>query len=229
MPISQPEIDQYFQQHLGRAATPPEIEYLNRIGKEGNLGAFELGQIIQSLPEAQQRQIQTSGSQIEGALAGGDQRFLQRAGDTLQSQFYQQGRPASSGYTAAYFNAARDLGIQRQNILGQYYAGAYGQQPNQAYAQGQQTTQQGLQEKNTLRQRGWDIADYNRQQADFQNFYNQQRKNSLKSSLWGRAVDVVTPSMSQGQFFGGGWGQGQGGGGGGGGGMVSGFSKMFGG
>lgn len=191
MAINQNQLSAYFNQYLGRDITPPELEYLNRIGKEGGLGDFELGQIIQSLPEAQTRQVQQTGPQIEQALAGGDQRFLERAGDQLTQQFYKQGRPVSSGYTAAYFNAARDLGIQRQHILGQYYAGSLGQQPERAFSVGQETQARGFGERETLRRRDWDIHDYESQKNFMMDAYNMQNRKNYQNALWGAGANVA--------------------------------------
>ena len=198
MPFSNQDINDQYQKYLGRAATQSEMADFNRFKDTGyvDLTSEDLGRIIQSHPEYQQQQLKNYGSQYENLLGQGDQRILNMAQNDLTGQFAGMGRNVTgSGYVNAFAQAAAGLAAQRQNTLANYYGQGFnnimGQQVgrgNQAYGLGY-----GAQEKGV--QRGWDIADYYRQQNDYNNALNGQESRNLRGSLMNAAVGLGTMGL----------------------------------
>lgn len=167
-------IAQQFQQILGRAPTQDELDYFGKFITSGELQAAEIGQILQSTPEYQRAQLGKDVSTFGDTLRATDEQTLQRgaelAGAQAQSRFAGLGRPNSSAMAAQVFGQtgqlANSLAQSRQSALAQFYG--QGLQANAAMGarQGMGATQRGYNERDTMRQRSWDIEDYYRQKND---------------------------------------------------------------
>lgn len=190
-PVIADQIKALFKQSVGRDPRPDELDYLTKFVDEGGLQPFEANQIAQGLPEAQNRQLQQYGGQYEQALAGADQRIMGQAGDQLTSMFAQQGRPRSSGYTAAFANAARDLAIQRQPQIANFYGQGYGNIMGNYGQMAQGATNRGYGLRDEQRKRAWEIEDYYRKKNDTQDFLNMQGTRNLQGSLTNAGINVA--------------------------------------
>lgn len=188
-----------FQQILGRTPTPDELDYFNKFVASGDLQPQEIGQILQSLPEYQSSQLTKNTAQFGQTLQANDSAVLSQAADRFgaqaQSKFAGLGRPNSSAMAAQVFSQGGQLAGQlaqsRQSALASFYG--QGLQNNAALGaqQGMGATQRGYNERDTKRQRGWDIEDYYRQKNDYQD-----EKNA--SSGW----NAITPEFAVSQAIG---------------------------
>ena len=188
-------IQDQFQRVLGRPAREDELNYFYRFLFEESLSPFEIGQILESTPEFQNRLAQTQQGQqlqqFQGLLGAGDQQVLGQAQDLLRGEFARAGRSGSSGYISAFASAARDLALQRQNQLANFYqANIPGRESALAQYQaglGQQSLGTGLGARSFRIQRENELSDFYRQQDSYQNFLNQQRSGSRAGAI-GRGV-----------------------------------------
>lgn len=203
-------INQYFQQHMGRNANPDETSYLKTFVDNGHLKPFELGQIIQGLPEAQARNLQTQGQNYSNVLAGQDTNILNKASDQIRSQQFQQGRQDTGAYINAFASAAQNLAMQRQQPIAQFYGQGYSSLFNQPQQMGQQVQNRGYALTDEARKRQYEIEDYYRQQNDFNNALPGQATRNLQGNLVGLGLGAAKPGI--GAAMGGGFG-GLGGGG----------------
>lgn len=173
-----------FQQVLGRAPTEAEESFFGRFVDEGHLQPQEVVDFLQAGPEAAQPRLQAQTKQYGDVLAGQDEAIMSRAGDQLASQFYQQGRPRSSGYASAYLNAARDLAIARQPQVADFYRQGF-QGVQAGYDRGAGALDRGYGLRDQLRKRQWDIEDYYRQQNDFNSYLNAANRRNRNSAIGG--------------------------------------------
>lgn len=207
-------LQEQFKSVLGRSPTADETEFFQKFIKEENLTPYEIGQILQSTPEAQQSRMKTQGAEYESLLAGADERALGQAQDQITQRMLGQGRQTSgSGYAGAYFSAARDLASARQNKMADFYGGGI-QNVNQTYSsQGQSALGQGYGQRQAKQDRAWALEDYYRQQNDFNNYLRGQSTRNLQGSLMNAGLGLATTGLTggMGAAFG------------------SGFSSMFGG
>lgn len=202
MPMNDRAINDQFRQLLGRDAHPDEIQVFNEFMKENDLQPYEIGQIIQSHPEYQQNLLTQQGGQYADLLGKSDERILGLAQDQARGDFARMGRASSSGYTAAFANAARDLAMGRQQQLAQFYGQGYGGIRNLAAGQGQNALQRGYGLRDERRQRGWAIDDYYRQQNDFNSALKGQSRRNLQGSLTEAGIKLGTGLISGGLSMG---------------------------
>ncbi len=199
------ELMQYAQQ--AGNTDPGLISFLQKFIDAGHLTPFEAGQYIEALLQAQQTRLDQQTGQYSQMLAQNDQEIMGRAGDQLQARFMEQGRPRSSGYTAAYLNAARDLALARQPQVAQFYGQGL-QGVSQAYNQaGQGSLQRGQELTDEQRQRNWAIEDYYRQQNDANNYLSGQSTRNLQGALLNTGLNLATRGIGAGlgAMGGGGW------------------------
>lgn len=170
-------IQDAFRRVLGREPRADEINFFKKFMDSGDLDEYEIGQILGATPEAQQALNTQQTGQYRDILAQTDEDTLGRAGDALTSQFRKAGRsPSSSGYVAAFADAARMLAVQRQQAVGQFAAGGLGN-IQQAYAgQGAGAQERGYGQRDVKQNRAWGIEDYYRQKSDYDNYLNQQNR-----------------------------------------------------
>ena len=185
-------VAQQFQQLLGRAPSQDELDYFNKFISSGELQAAEIGQILQSLPEYQSAQLNKNTDAFGQRLQANDQQILQQgadiAGAQATSRFAGLGRPNSSAMAAQVFGQtgqlASSLAQNRQSALADFYGRGLQQNAALGAQQGMGATNRGYSERDTMRQRGWDIEDYYRQQNDYNNAKN-------ASSGW----NAITPEF----------------------------------
>ena len=191
--INPDEINAQFQQYLGRPATQGELQEFQRYGNSGyvDLGASDIGQMLQSHPEVQQRQLQSYGQQYEGALGASDNRLLSLAQDQIKGDFARQGRqPAGSSYTAAFANAAQNLAMQRQSSLASFYGRGYEGIMANSVAQGRDAQQFGRNTLTAARDRQFAEQDYYRGRDDFAGDLRTQSTRNLQGALTNAAVNL---------------------------------------
>lgn len=190
------ELAQLAQQYGG--ADPGILKYLQTFIDQGHLTPYEAAQLLQSTPQAQERRLPGQAQQYSDYMGQQDNAIMQKSADSLTSQFYQQGRPRSSGYVGAYANAARDLAISRQPMLAQFYGQGL-QNVNNAYGQyGQQFMQRGQGLQDQARQRQWAIEDFYTQQNsynDYLNAANRRNRNQQIGSLVGTGIGAAAGSV----------------------------------
>lgn len=187
------DINAIFQQYLGRAATPDEAAYLQKYINDGNLQAGEIGTILQSHPEYQAKQLESNLGKYEQMMQTNDQAALQRgadiAGAQATSRFASLGRPNSSAMAAQVFGQtgkmAQGLAEQRQAALADFYGRGLENNASMAASQGQNTLGQAYGMRRANIQRQWDIADYDRQQNDYNNYVNSANRSKRASALLG--------------------------------------------
>jgi len=178
------QIDAQFMQLLGRPATPDEREYFGKFINQGELQVHEIGQILQSTPEFQKAQLGKDTAAYGQQLNAQNADILNMAGAQANSRFASLGRPNTSAMGASVMQAGGQLAQQRQSALADFYG--RGLQSNAALGaqQGMAATDRGYQERDTVRQRNWDVEDYYRQQND----YNTAKKSA---SGW----NAITPEF----------------------------------
>lgn len=161
-------IAQQFQEILGRVPTQDEIDYFGRFIKDGELQPHEIGLILQTLPEFQQSQLQKNTAQFGEQLNTQNAAILDQAAAAANSRFAGLGRPTTSALGASVLRAGGQLAQDRQNALASFYG--RGLEGNVALGQklGTASIQRGYNERDTKRQRGWDIQDYYRQKDDYE-------------------------------------------------------------
>jgi hypothetical protein len=178
-------IEGAFQSILGRNPTADEQGYFQKFIDQGYLQPYEVGQILQSTPEYQQRLLQQQVPQLEKMYAANDERIMGLAGDALARRFAQQGRTVTgSGYTQAYMNSARDLAAQRQNQLASFYHGGLGQLRQMPYEQGQYALMnRGYGQRDVDRDWGRQLQMYEMQKRDYNDAMARQNRWNLQNSL----------------------------------------------
>ncbi len=97
MAYSRKNLSETFRKYLGRNPSDQEAEYLQDFLAKNELSGFEVDEIIQGLPEAQQRRLPQVAGQYGQMLAAGDEDILGRAQSMIGSRFAQMGRSGSSG------------------------------------------------------------------------------------------------------------------------------------
>lgn len=185
-----------FKQALGRDARPDELEFFKQAVERGEISPYEVGQFLSSTPEAQQTRLTKQGAEYSNLLNAGDTDYFNRAQEQLTSNFAQQGRRpgGSSGYAAAYANAARDLQLQKQKSLANFYAGGFQNIDQNALRQGAQAQSRQYQMGDETRQRAYDLQDFYRQanlDRESLNYKNQMnRRQGLMGGIGGIAGGI---------------------------------------
>lgn len=221
------DINQQFQQILGRAPTGAESEYFQKFLNEGSIQAHEVGQILQSIPEFQQARLEKDTAAYGQKLQAGDEQIMQQganiAGAQATSRFAGLGRPNSSALAASVFGQqgqlAGNLAQSRQSALASFYG--QGLQNNAAMYQqgGQSALERGYGMRDETRQfnQQMQLARYN---ADNYNNYlaqaNKKARNGAMGSMLGAGLGLAAGaalaaptggmSMGAGAALGGGFG-----------------------
>lgn len=179
------DIHRQFQQALGRYATADEIKYLGKFIDEGSLQPFEIGQIVQGLPEYQDRLLGQQTEQFGQRLAASDQDILGKAGAAINSQFANLGRPVSSGQAGALAQVGQNLAQQRQSALAQFYG--QGLQQSRALSQSYagNALERGYGLRDETRQRGYQLEDRNYMKDLYEGYLNRQAAASRRGALGG--------------------------------------------
>lgn len=196
--LSKNQLDSVFGQFLGRQATDAEFNFLRNFVEKDELSEFEVGEIVQGLPEAQQRRFQSDISQAREILGASDQDLLTDAQDFIQSQFAKQGRSGSSGRLAAFANAARDLAIERQRQLAQF---ALPQLQGMSQGVGQQalgSRQRGFDIRQDRLNRARQLEDFDIQQKSVQGLLRQQGIQNMQQGLMNAGIGLGSTALKGG-------------------------------
>lgn len=173
-------IDAQFQQILGRAPTPDELAFFNKYLNSGDLGAHEIGQVLQNTPEYQNSLLTKNLGQYGDVLQANDSKVLQQGADVAGTQaisrFASLGRPNSSAMAAQVFGKTGQLAGQlaqsRQSALADFYGRGLQQNAALGAQNGQSALSRAYFTADRRHQEDQDQYWYNRQQNDFNNAKN---------------------------------------------------------
>lgn len=190
--------DQFYRV-LGRAPTQDEVGYFSKFTEAGELQPEEIGQILQSLPEFQGKQLGRDTDAFGQRLQANDSRILQEgadiAGAQATSRFAGLGRPNSSAMAAQVFGQtgqlANSLAQSRQSALAQFYG--QGMQNNAALGarQGQEARERGYGLRDESRERGYQIEDRNYMKGLYDEYSNRQSRSQRKQALGGGIAGIA--------------------------------------
>lgn len=181
-----------FRSLLGRDPKQDELDFFNQFINSGELQVEEIGQVLQSLPEFQGKQLTTDTNAYDQRLQTADNQTLQRgadvAGAQATSRFAGLGRPNSSALAASVYGQtgalAGQMADRRASALADFYG--RGLQRNAALGaqQGQSALARGYGLRDEARQRAYQFEDYYREQNDY---------NTAKKSAGG--WNAITPEF----------------------------------
>lgn len=191
-------INEMYMQLLGRNATPDESAYLQKFVDEGSLQGEELNQIIQSMPEFQQRRLESDTTAFGDKLTANDNQFLSNATDRIgaqvNSRFASLGRPVSSAMAASTFGQAGQIaqGLQqnRQSMLADFYGKGLQATRGLQQARGQGAMDRGYGLRDETRRRGWEMEDYHMQKNDYNDYLNAANRRQ-KQQGFGTAAGAI--------------------------------------
>lgn len=184
------EIDNIYQQNLGRKATPQEHDFFKPYVEQGSLSPYQIGQYAQGTPEAQQSRLGQYGGQYENFLARNDKTILGRAADVAQGQFAENGRQFSTGQGNAILQAGENLAMNRDSMLSNFYGSGYKSLMGQYAGQSQDAMNRGFGLSDIQNQRGYDMGNYYLQQNDYNNYLKGQNTRNLQEALISGAVGL---------------------------------------
>lgn len=188
-------IEDVYRNVLGRAPTQAEVSHFKKFMDAGDLDEMEIGQILGSLPEAQQARNLAQGKEYESLLGQGDASMLAKSYGQAMGDFRRMGRPDSSGLASAYANASQNLALQRQNQLAQFYGQGMSNvgQNYMGLGQDAQSRGYGQRDDRTRFNRDLDLAKYwyTRQSNDYQDQLNAQNRANRTGAIAGLAGGVL--------------------------------------
>jgi hypothetical protein len=177
------EIDQMFQQHLGRNGTSAEHSFLKDYIDQGVINPYQIDQYLQGTPEAMQSRMGQQGQQYQDLLAKNNQQILGQAADAANASFAQNGRQFSSGQGNAVIQAGQQLASQQSPAIAAFYGNNFNGL-NQAYSgagQGALQRAYGLQDANT--QHAWDMQNFYMQKDATGDMLNTQNRQNFQNGL----------------------------------------------
>jgi hypothetical protein len=198
---NQSDIDQLFQQFLGRTGTSDEHSFLSGYVKKNYISPYEIGQYLQGTPEAQGSRLKQYGQQYSDALGAQDTAILGRAADAANGTFAQQGRQFSTGQGSAVLQAGQQLAQDRNSSLAAFYGGGYQNLMGSYENQGQGALDRAYGLKDAYRQHAWDLQTYGMQQNDFNNYLNATNRMNRQQGF-GSAIGSIGGGIA-GAYFGG--------------------------
>lgn len=169
-------VNNLFLQHLGRAGTPEELDYLTRFINEGHLNPAEVGNYLQSIPEYQQGQLTRDTAAYGAELDKGTAPVLDQAAARINSQFAGQGRPISSAQGGALAQVAQNLAMNKQSALADFYGKGITMNRSAMVGMGKDAINRGYGLRDEARQRQYQIEDYYREQNDYNTAQNSNNK-----------------------------------------------------
>lgn len=184
-------INQQFQSILGRPASQDELDFFGKFLDEGSLQHEEIGQVIQSLPEGQRKQLAADTSAYGAKLNEQNAAILDQAGASAASRFAGLGRPQTSALGASVMQAGGQLAQARQSALADFYGQGLKQASGSGISLGENALSRGYGLRDETRKRGYEIQDYYRQKNDYEDAKN-------ASSGW----NAITPEFVTGQVLG---------------------------
>lgn len=187
--VDQQQIVEAFTRTLGRPPRQDELAHFSQFVKTGDLDYNDIGQILGSLPEAQEAQLGRFGEQYGQRLGASDQYILGQAADVAGSQFRRLGRPDTSGFGAQIASAGQGLAAQRQAQLADFYGRGFGNIMGSTIGQGQGALQRGysLGDRRTEYNRALlsGAYGYQQQKSDYERYLEQANQRNRQQALGG--------------------------------------------
>lgn len=204
-----PHVNEQFQTVLGRAPTQAELDYINKFIGEGGIQPYEVGQMLQSMPEYQSKLLDQNVNKFDKLLSANDEQRLTRgadiAGSVAQSRFAGLGRPNTSALAASVFGAtgqmSADLASQRQSALAQFYGNGLNTNQGIAQMQGTGAMERAYGLRDETRQRQYQVDDRN-YMKDVYDQYLKQQQGAQKAGAFGNVFGTVA-GAGLGGYFGG--------------------------
>lgn len=200
--MTQAELEKQFQDTLGRAPNSSEMQYFLGANQKEYLNPYTTGLALQGTAEGQQRFLDQQTNQYQAKLGQSDMQQLGMARDTLTSQFLNQGRRYSSGYTAAFADAAGQLAQARQQQVASYYGQGLGNIAADRNQQGQNylnmPTNRAEQDRKFQQEQQLALSNYYRQKNDYNDYLNAQNRQNRQGaigSLIGSGLGMIAGSM----------------------------------
>jgi len=156
------DINQYFQDHLGRAADQGEFDFFNRLISNGHIQPYEIGQVLQGTPEYQSALLSKNTAKYGDQLNAQNAGILDQAAAAANSRFTSLGRPVTSAQSASVLQAGGQLAQQRQSALADFYGRGLQQNASISQMQGNSALGRAYQLQDESRQRAYQLDDFNR-------------------------------------------------------------------
>lgn len=198
-------INALFQQHLGRQATPEELNHFGTLLASKQYDAYTLGQVLETLPENVKKQDAAFRDQLSGDLQKQDaQYYNEQVMPGIAQNFAKQGRSFdSSAYAQALAQAAQGQNRQREGFLSNLSASQYGNSQANAradylgnYAYNRDRSNQ-LADANTSRLN--EISNFNMQKQAYDQYLARYgKKNSWVNDL-GTGLNFANAAMNLGR------------------------------
>lgn len=185
MPSNPIEIQNYFQQHLGRAPSQGEVDFLNKFISRGELSLGEIGFLVQGLPEAQERLLGRQTGQLESRLAQADTTTLDRAVPQVNARLAALGRQGSSAFEGALAQQLGQGAAQRQSMLAQFYGGGLRDIAGQYAGLSQGALGRGYQVRDTERDLDFQRSQQERAKSIYDEYLNRQAGTQRRAALGG--------------------------------------------
>ncbi len=193
--VDSSRVAQALQQGLGRVPTQNEIDQYSKYVQNGDLGYGEIGQVAQSLPEADKARLEQYTQQFGDKLNTQNGAILDQAASSANSHFASLGRPNTSTMGASVLAAGGQLAQARQSAIADFYGKGLNYNRSIYDTQGQNALGRAnsLQDSRTAYNRG--LLGYQTQRNDYntdlsnQNAYNKRQAfNQLAGGLVGAGV-----------------------------------------
>ncbi len=190
MAYDQSQINQIFQSSIGRQGTDAEHKFFQPYVDAGTISPYQIGQYLQSTPEAMQSRLGQQQNQFGAILGQNNQQILGQAADAANASFAQNGRQFSSGQGNAVLQAGQQLASQQSPTLAAFYGQGQNALNNNFMSQGQDALSRAynLSDSNTAYQR--QQAFYNQQQNDYNNYLGGQQTRNMQGALFNAGVSL---------------------------------------
>lgn len=165
--VDNARIAQALQQGLGRAPTQNEIEQYAKYIKTGDLTYADIGQISQSMPEADRARLEANLGRFGDVLNAQNDAILGQAAARANSQFSSMGRPVTSAQTASVLQAGGQLAQARQAALADFYGKGLNYNQSIYQSQGQNALARGYQKEDSRTAFNRSLLGYQTQRNDF--------------------------------------------------------------
>jgi len=181
------QINAIFQQYLGRAPSPQELQGFTQAMQQGELDPITMTMFIQSTSEYQQKQIpqqaQQYASQLQPLLDKSSQNQMNKGYDAAVGRYAAMGRPDSTGLASSFAQVSGDIAANNSGLVAQqvggYLGGAYG---------GNTQTQQGSagiypSQYNRVQGQNFQASQAALDRQAYADYYNQAQKQA-KQNQW---------------------------------------------
>ena len=198
MAYDQNQINGIFSQVLGRNPTDAENQFLKSYVDQGFLQPYQIGQYLQSTPEAMSSRNNAQQNQYAGMLTQNNSQILGQAADAANASFAQNGRQFSSGQGNAVIQAGQQLAAQQSPMIAGNFQNNYNNLSSAYMNQGQDALSRAynLTDSNTAYSRQLDM--YQRQANDYQNLLRQQSTRGLQQGLIGLGGGLIAGAAGAG-------------------------------